>query len=200
MDRFSCAGLVLAAGGSTRLGQPKQLLKIGGETLVRRAARMAVEAGCSPVHVVLGADAERVARELDGVAARTVVNAEWKDGIASSIRAGVASVAELSAPPKNVLIMVCDQPKLNVAVLRALIAAHRNSGARITASSYAGTIGVPAIFSAEMYEGLWALDRDQGAKSVIGRHSKDVKIVEFPGGEIDIDTPEEMARLEAENI
>jgi molybdenum cofactor cytidylyltransferase len=199
VDKFSCAALVLAAGGSTRLGQPKQLLKLDGETLVRRTARMTIEAGCSPVHVALGADAERIAPELDGVAAQSIVNPEWKEGIASSIRAGVSSLAGSNPSPKNLLITVCDQPRLSVEVLRALIAAHRSSGAKITASSYAETIGVPAIFSAEMYQELLGPTRDQGAKSVIARHAKDVRIVEFPGGEIDIDTPEELARLQAED-
>ena len=190
---------MLAAGGSTRLGQPKQLLKLDGEALVRRAARMAIEAGCSPVHVVLGADGERVARALDGVAARAVVNAEWKLGLASSIRTGVTSLAELTPQPQNILITVCDQPRLSVVVIEKLIARHRNSDVKITASSYAGAIGVPAIFSAEIYEELLALECDQGAKSVIARHANDVTTVAFAGGEIDIDTPEASARLEAEN-
>jgi molybdenum cofactor cytidylyltransferase len=158
---------------------------------------MAIEAGCSPVHVVLGADAERVARELDRVAARAIVNAKWKEGLASSIRAGVTSLAERT--PQNILIAVCDQPRLSVVVLQKLIERHRNSGKKITASSYAGAMGVPAIFSAEIYEELLMLERDQGAKSVIARHPTDLMIVEFPGGEIDIDTPEALARFEAEN-
>ncbi len=159
---------------------------------------MAIEAECAPVCVVLGAQAETIGREVDGLAVEKIVNAEWKDGIASSIRAGVAAIGGIHPVPENVLIMVCDQPRLSAAVLQRLIAAHRKSGAKITASSYAGTLGVPAIFAAEMYEELLGIKRDQGAKAVIARHAKDVNAVEFPGGEVDIDTPEELARLDPE--
>ena len=111
--------VVLAAGASVRLGEPKQLVTIAGETLLERAVRAAREAGCSPVVVVLGADAERIAEQCDLSDAVVVVNDAWSEGMASSIRVGVGALQDAD----GVVLMTCDQPAVSAAHLRALLQA-----------------------------------------------------------------------------
>lgn len=181
------AAIVLAAGASRRLGQPKQLIQLAGESLVRRSARLAVEAGCGPVCVVLGFAAERIRTALEGLAVDVVVNAEWAEGMGSSLRCGMEAVR--GSAPEGVLIMVCDQPRLTVEHLRALLAAFAGAevGVRITASRYAGRAGVPAVFGAEFFRELAAVDGDRGAREVLARETVRVQVVEWLEGELDVD-------------
>ncbi len=191
-SRAFVSAVVLAAGGSTRLGRPKQLLRVGGESLVARAVRAAGGPACSETIVVLGAGADAVRAELASLPVRTVVNAGWPTGIASSIRTGLSAV---DAAADAVLFVVCDQPALNAGVLDGLVEAFRAGTAGIVASGYAGTLGVPALFARSYFEELAALRGDTGARSVIRAHSGDVVERPFAGGEEDVDTPEDARRL-----
>jgi molybdenum cofactor cytidylyltransferase len=140
--------VVLAAGGSRRLGRPKQLVRVAGRTLVRRAVDAAVGAGCDPVVLVVGAAADEVVAEIaGGGAAVTVVTcAGWSEGLAATLRAGVAAVAALESPPGALLLVPCDQPALEPAVLRRLIDAWDGSPEGRVGCAYAGTLGAPALF------------------------------------------------------
>ncbi len=190
MPDASCAAIVLAAGPSSRLGQPKQLLTIGGESLLRRTSRLALEAGFSPVVVVLGSEAPKFEPELRNLNVRTVLNGTWQDGMASSLKCGLAAIKALKPVPANLLVLVCDQPKLNQTILQALLDKHQSSKAQITASSYANISGVPAIFSQTIFPELADLRGDQGARRIIARDPRRVETVDFPGGDNDIDTEE----------
>src|SRR3974390_2378444 len=108
---MSVAAIIVAAGSSRRLGQPKQLLIVDGEPMLQRAIRIAREAGASPVFVVLGANRGAIGNTVDFSSAVIVVNHEWNEGIASSIRAGVDAV-EAKADAQGVLLMSCDQPRV----------------------------------------------------------------------------------------
>ncbi|HUL61253.1 MAG TPA: nucleotidyltransferase family protein [Anaeromyxobacteraceae bacterium] len=184
--------VVLAAGGSTRLGRPKQLLVLGGEPLVRRAARAALEAGLSPVVVVVGAAADGVRAAIAGLPVAAVENAGWAEGIGSSIRAGIAALARAGAPAAAVVL--CDQPRLDAAHLARLAATWR-AGAAIAASAYGGARGVPAVFDASVFGELASLAGDRGARAVISRDPARVAEVPFPGGEEDVDRPEDWERV-----
>lgn len=179
------AAIVLAAGGSSRLGVPKQLVSVGGETLLERAVRVAREAGCRPILVALGASAERIIGATRLGDAILVRNDTWQEGIASSIRTGIAAVP---ASPTGVILMVCDQPAVRASHLQLLMQVSE----RITASRYAGRNGVPAYFPANAFERLRGLKGDRGARELL----RDVETIELPGGELDIDTPEDLCRLE----
>ncbi|HEX4311854.1 MAG TPA: nucleotidyltransferase family protein [Acidobacteriaceae bacterium] len=193
MPDFCCAAVVLAAGASTRLGQPKQLLLIDGESLLRRTARMAVEAGCAPVCVVLGFHAQRMQPELTGLAVQDVVNQTWQEGMGSSLRAGMNAVLQAVPQPDSVVVLVCDQARLTTSHLRQLLERHtatENPG--ITASVYGDKAGVPAVFPARLFPALLASQGDRGARDLIRAHSTEVQGIPWPEGVVDIDRPEDV--------
>lgn len=192
----ACAAIVLAAGASTRLGQPKQIVRIDGETMLRRTTQLAIGAGCAPVVVVLGHDEERFTQELKPFAVSVVINHHWQTGMASSLTCGLRAVLTANPDQASVMVLVCDQPRLDASVLRELLATHHVNGPSITASRYYGTCGVPAIFSREIFPELMQLTGDQGARRILQRHIENVASVDFPGGEFDLDTPEDLARLQ----
>ena len=176
------AAVILAAGASTRLGQPKQLVILSGETLLDRAARIAREAGCEPVVVVLGADAERIRTACQLGGAQVVVNDGWGEGMASSIRVGVEAIS-LS---DGVVLMTCDQPAVTPEHLRVLMA----PGAA-TASAYADRRGVPAYFPAAFFPELLRLRGDHGARELL----RNAPAIDLPGGELDVDTAADLRRF-----
>lgn len=187
--------VVLAAGSSTRMGTPKQLLRFEGETLLRRAALAALGAGCRPVVVVSGAHAGRVREELRGLDVLEVVNELWETGMGSSVRAGMGALLEADADAPAVVLMLCDQPHVTSETIDALVAAHRDGGRTVVASEYGGGFGVPALFDKSLFPELMRLEGQAGAKQVIKRHAREAHFVPFPEGETDVDTPEDFARL-----
>jgi molybdenum cofactor cytidylyltransferase len=174
--------VVLAAGGSSRFGQPKQLLVCAGETLVRRAARAALTAR-GPVVVVVGRDGKEIAEELLGLPVTVVPNDNWERGIGSSLRCGIEALPECDA----VVILTCDQPRVDGAAIQRLIQMHEKTRNLIVASAYAGTIGVPALFAGGIFDELRRLPDDQGAKPIIAAQPERVATIDFPEGAIDID-------------
>ena len=175
----SIAAVILAAGTSSRLGYPKQLVEFQSETLLERAARIAQQAGLSPVLVVLGANAEHIKARCALGAARVIDNPHWQQGMASSICAGVSALIESTAA--GVLIVACDQPSVHAEHLQKLAAQPH----RLMASSYAGRRGIPAYFPRYLFANLLLLTGDAGAKQILSAADS----IELPGGEFDIDTP-----------
>jgi molybdenum cofactor cytidylyltransferase len=193
----SVAAIILAAGASRRLGQPKQLLVYGGETLLARSIRLADEAGVSPVVVIIGAHHERIraAVALDGV--NLVINENWGQGIASSIHAGLGALDEVGCAASGVLILGCDQPRLTAAHLRALIEMFTAQAKPcIVASAYAGVHGIPAVFPRFAFSHLLALSGDRGARALLEKPPCLLIAQPFEGGEVDIDQPDDLAELE----
>ena len=189
--------VILAAGSSSRMGRPKQILQFQGESLIRRAARAALGAGCHPVVVVTGANAELMRSQLDGFEVCEVLNTLWETGIASSIRVGVKAL--VGADVDAAVVMLCDQPHVTADVISNIIAAHRTTGKPIVASTYGGSFGVPALFSREFFAELERLEGAAGAKQVIHRHASLAHFLSFPCGEVDVDTPDDFSRLTAQD-
>jgi molybdenum cofactor cytidylyltransferase len=186
--------VLLAAGGSERLGRPKQLLRHRGSTLVRRAATAALEAGCSPVVVVTGARHEAIRAELELAAVEIVHNRDWSRGIAGSIRVGVKRVAAASPAVAAVVLLASDQPALDRGVIERLVAAFDGKPGRRVACAYAGTVGVPALFERELFDALTRLDGDRGAQPLLLAEPGLLARVPWPEGEHDVDLPGDLPR------
>lgn len=183
--------VILAAGSSSRMREPKQLLSLRGKTLVRASIDTANEAGCSPVVVVIGSDSEKVHVEIADVNAIEVRNMNWQRGIGSSIRTGVQALINHAPDVEAILLLVCDQPAVNAHFIERLIAARDGTKKEIVASSYADTVGVPALFDRSLFKDLLSLGDEAGAKSIILQKPERVAQLPFPDGAIDVDTWED---------
>ncbi|MBM4383241.1 MAG: nucleotidyltransferase family protein [Deltaproteobacteria bacterium] len=183
--------VLLAAGGSRRLGEPKQLLRLAGQTLIRRAALAALGSRVGRVLVVTGARAAEVEAALTGLAVECVGCERWEAGLAASLRTGVE--AALARGDESVLVMLADQPAVDAALLDALIAQHA-AGAEIAACEYGGEPGVPALFSPPYARKLLALEGDRGAKALLVRERAHRALVPFPDGALDVDTRDDWER------
>jgi molybdenum cofactor cytidylyltransferase len=184
--------IVLAAGASTRLGQPKQLVRLGGRPVLHRVVGEAVAVGGSSVTVVLGAHARELSRLLQNSPASVIVNRHWEEGMAASIRCGLAAAP---ASAEAVLILLGDQVAVSAEDLRRLIAAWGGHDTIIAASVYGGTLGVPAIFPRFCWRELAELRGDCGARAVIQRHAARLVHVPMPSASVDLDTPQDLARI-----
>lgn len=187
------AAVVLAAGRASRFGSTKQLATIGGRPLLRIVVESILDAAIDEVVVVLGHDAERVAATLDGTEVRRVHNERHADGLASSLAAGVGSLAEGTAAA---LVALGDQP-LPHGVVNGLVAAWRAGDRPIVVPVYQGVIGNPVLFDASLFDRLVRLDGDRGARRLIEESPGLVALVRFGfPAPPDIDTPEELGALD----
>jgi CTP:molybdopterin cytidylyltransferase MocA/xanthine/CO dehydrogenase XdhC/CoxF family maturation factor len=210
--------VILAAGESSRFGQPKQLIQFRGKSLVRRIVDAAKKARCSPIAVVVGNDriipragplafrrgqaiksegalVEAIARELDNTGAAIVKNKDWRGGVGTSIRAGARHLMDQSPEVDAIMLLVCDQPAVDARAIERLIKLRETTKNSIVASSYADTLGVPALFDRSLFQELLSLGDKAGAKSVIFRNRERVAEFVFPEGKIDIDTREDWQKL-----
>jgi molybdenum cofactor cytidylyltransferase len=191
-DTGSIAAIILAAGDSSRLGHPKQLLLYNGQTLLKNTVMTAHDAGLRPVMVVLGSGLQQSRREVADQPVAVLENADWREGISSSIRMGVAG---LPARVDAVLLLVCDQPFVSRELLQGMVDQYHTTGKPIVACEYSGTLGVPAIFGRSFFADLLALRGEGGAKKIITSNTASVAAVAFPRGAIDIDTLEQYRQL-----
>ena len=191
--------ILLAAGSSSRLGRPKQLLPYQGQTLLRRAAETAVAAAAAaPVVVVTGAEHERLLPELQGLPVAPWRCPDWAVGMGASIRCGLTMLDSLCATWTEVVIMLCDQPHVTPALLRQLAETHEVTGQPIVASAYAGTQGVPVLFGTAALPLLRQLHVAAGAGQLLKQYPALVAAVPFPAGAVDVDTEAQYAALLAD--
>lgn len=190
------AGLLLAAGGGSRLGLPKALVEVGGELLVDRGVRTLRDGGCAPVVVVLGARTEEVRARASLAGAETVHNADWQTGMASSLRAGLEALAGRCGA---VVVALADQPHVTAEAVRRLVAAWRG-GAVAAVATYAGRPRNPVLLDAAVWpEVLTAASGDVGARGWLRAHPGRVTAVGCgdTGTPVDVDTPADLAALRA---
>ena len=188
--------VILAAGASTRMGTPKQLLLLKGRSFLRHAAETALASVCQPIIVVLGAYAEQVRQEVEALPVQVVENPRWAEGMNSSVWAGITALDVMPDKISAVMLTLCDQPFVSAQVINQLVETYHVTGKPIVASEYAGTLGVPALFSRSFFSELKALRKGEGAKQLITKHAHEVFGVPFPEGAIDIDTPKDYKQFQ----
>jgi molybdenum cofactor cytidylyltransferase len=187
------AGIVLAAGASKRFGRNKLLLTWEGESLARRAARIALDAGLDPVVVVLGHDSGRVAEELAGLPVRTIVNAAHAKGMNTSLAAGVAA---LPATADAVVVLLADMPRVTAEMVTRLARTFRETGAPLVASDYAGVHAPPTLYARALFPELGGPEGDGCGKRVVRRHETESVRVEWPAEALaDVDREEDWESL-----
>lgn len=184
--------IVLAAGSSSRLGQPKQLVKLGGRPALHIVVSNAVAVAGHSVTVVLGANSQDLTRLLAHSPASVVVNRHWEEGMASSLRHGIAAVP---ATASAVLVMLGDQVAVSIDDLKRLINGWNGHDTVIAAAVYQRHVGVPAIFPRWCFGELRELRGDRGARQIIERHAQRLVHVQMPNAAIDLDTPDDLAKL-----
>ncbi|HEX5693021.1 MAG TPA: nucleotidyltransferase family protein [Arenimonas sp.] len=178
--------LVLAAGASRRLGEPKQLLQLGGQSLVRRSVRAGLATAPSQAWLVLGAVADAVSAEVADLPVRPVFCAGWQAGLGASLATGLGA---LDPDIDGALVLVCDQPALDARHLQALVAAWYRDPACAAASAYADVLGVPALLPRAWFAELAQGHDDRGARELLRRNAANVFAVPAPALAQDLDTP-----------
>lgn len=191
-DGAGLHAIVLAAGAATRFGSAKQLVRIGDRPLLSLVAGRTAEVVGHALIVVLGAHAAELAPLLKQSPGAVVVNRDWREGLASSIRAGVA---RLPSSCDAVMLVLADQARVTAEDLRRLAGAWRREPLCVVAASYGSTVGVPAIFPRHLFGELSELRGDSGARALVKRHADRVVKVRMPSAAFDLDTPDDLLEL-----
>jgi molybdenum cofactor cytidylyltransferase len=181
--------ILLAAGFSSRMGEPKQLLKVHNEPLIRIMIRQALASDVSEVVVVLGHHASEIEKAIGGLPVHITLNKEAAKGMGGSIKCGVRSLNKMAC--SAALIITCDQPLLTSSHLKKIVEAYREKRALIVASGYAGSVGIPVLFDQKLFDSILSIDDNAGAKKIINENISDTFVIDFPEGKIDLDTPED---------
>lgn len=196
-SRFRFGAVILAAGSSSRMGTPKQLLEIEGRPLIVRAVEAALASPAWPIVVVLGAHAEKIRPALARLPVLIAENPAWSEGMAASIRTGITTLGQFSRALDGALLALCDQPAFSADVIAQLVAAQANSGRSIVAARYSGRNGAPALFLREHFPTLASLTGEEGARALLNGDPAGVAPVELPELAVDLDTPEDFARAKS---
>ncbi|WP_194776999.1 nucleotidyltransferase family protein [Pararhodonellum marinum] len=187
------AVLILAAGASTRLGRPKQLLGPSGESLLEKSLKAALGLKNVTCLVMLGAHHEVIGQRLSEYSAHFLVNTDWESGMSSSLKKGLKLLID-TEDPDQVVLMVCDQPYVDTTLLQKLIDKQQSSKKDIIACTYEDNLGVPSLFTRTYFHKLLHLEGQDGAKKIIYQEENDRETVDFPEGIFDIDTWKDYAK------
>jgi molybdenum cofactor cytidylyltransferase len=182
--------LILAAGSSERLGQPKQLLPYTDKNMLHHVASEALKITKNVV-VVLGSNAEIIQEEIKDLRVQFLYNKDWKEGMSSSIRNGLSFLLKEELLIDVLIIMVSDQPFVSQSLLNEMIIKYKESKKPIIACAYKDTVGVPVLFDSTFFNDLLALQGQSGAKKIIAQNRSSTETIPFPMGYVDIDTKED---------
>ena len=192
---FRFGAVILAAGPSTRMGSPKQLLVLNGKPLLVRTVEAALASEAWPIVVVLGANAERIRPVLARLPVLVTENAAWAEGMAASIRAGVTTLQQFSRQIDAAVIALCDQPAFSADTVTQLVATQHATGKSIVATRYAGRHGAPALFLREHFPALAGLTGEEGARALLNDQPDRIAAIDQPAFAFDLDTPADVAAL-----
>ncbi len=189
------AGVLLAAGTSSRMGSNKLLFELEGESILRGAARRALAAGVSPLLVVLGHEAERAERELAGLPCQVVINPGYEQGINSSLKAGVSAVP---AEAQAVVVMLADMPFVTPEMLAGLIARFRSSDAPLVISDYEGVNAPPMLYDRSLFGELLTMTGEGCGRQVVKQHRGEAEVLSWPASALtDLDVPDDYTRVKS---
>lgn len=183
--------IILAAGSSSRLGRPKQLLEVNDTTFIAHVVRQASGIPNATIVVVSGAADQQIRTALSASNVQICFNPEWTEGMSGSIRTGLEALLRVDPEINACMLMVCDQPHVSTGLLQDMINLYETSGAGILACTYGNAVGTPAIFGAPFFDELKCLKGPEGAKRIITKYETNVVYLPFPKGIVDIDTAEE---------
>ena len=187
--------VILAAGGSVRLGSPKQLLQYQQQSLLKNIVDTSLKISNAHVVVVVGAQKDIMLKELHNHVVNIVVNENWLKGMSTSIKIGLAESIALNPLMEACIFVVCDQPFINLQLLQTLIYTYEHSEKDIVACVYEDVIGTPVLFNKKYFDDFKLLENEEGAKKILTINNKDLEIIPFIHGEIDIDTNEDYKKL-----
>jgi molybdenum cofactor cytidylyltransferase len=189
------AGILLAGGASTRMGTNKLLVELGGEPLVRRAARVALASGLDPVLLVVGHDLDRVSAAVAGLPLRIVANPAHERGLNTSLSAGVAAVPPAAAAA---VVLLADMPLVDPALVGDLVDWHARTGAPVVSARYAGTVAPPVLYARALLPELCGAEGEGRGREVVRRHADRAAFVDRPASALaDVDAPGDLEAVRA---
>lgn len=194
-SKKNIAILILAAGSSTRMGEPKQLLPWKDTTLLGNAIRNATSSWARTIYVVLGANTKSIRKQIVDNEIDVIENPDWKLGIGSSIAIGMKMVMKKNIEFHGILIMLADQPLIDKDYLNLMITSFYNQPERIIATAYKNRAGVPALFDKAYFNELTRLKNDFGAKELIGQNKNKIFTINPNNKSVDVDTKSEYKNL-----
>ena len=200
MQTTDCGIIILAAGSSSRLVQPKQLLMYKNKNLLQHAIDEATAINTCEVMVVVGAKNDEIVSKIYTKSVQIVHNENWSEGMSSSIRAGLSALLKNNPSLASVIIMLCDQPFVSSQLLNEIYEAKRATNKGIVACFYKETAGVPALFTSKYFAQLLSLQGNEGAKKIVMMNGDDVATIPFPLGETDIDTMQDYIHFQDNQI
>ncbi len=184
--------IILAAGASSRMGMPKQLLMIEGKTLIKRVSEMAIDTLCHPVVVVLGANKAPIRKEIEKIPLTIIENQKWEDGMSSSMKMGLVGAYMTEKEIDAVIFLTVDMPFVSTKLINDMIEkAIENPDSQIVACSYSKQLGIPVLFKRSLFNDLIELKGDEGAKKIVLKNKDKTTIIDFPEGKFDLDTIDE---------
>jgi len=195
MARNEYGIIILAAGNSSRLGEPKQLLQFQGKSLIRHITQAALETVGRNTIIVTGSNSELLEQELGDLPCKLVFNADWQKGMSTSIKTGIHALESHDPHVKGSILAVSDQPFVSAEVFNALIQIFEETRKGIIASQYSDSLGTPAFFTTSHFPTLLQLAGAEGAKKLFKHYPDDISVYPFPQGSIDIDTQDDYKRL-----
>lgn len=189
---MNTAIIILAAGASSRMGAPKQLLLVDGKTLIKRICETAMDTPCHPIVTVLGANRNLIRKETDRMPITVIDNPQWENGMSSSIKMGLAGAYMTEKAIEAAIFLTVDMPYVNAELINKMIEkAESDEKIEIVACKYDSQMGIPVLFKRTLFTDLLELTGDEGAKKVVLKNKDKTAFIDFPEGKLDLDTIDE---------